>query len=213
MAAMSIAILGAECTGKTTLGMILVSRLPDWPAAWRFVPEFLREWCAQHQRTPCPEEQAEIAIQQAAKVKFQSAAGLSVIADTAPLMTAIYSDLLFQDTSLYTNAVEHHKAYDLTLVTGLDLPWVADGIQRDGVAARATVNEKLREVLDLHRLPYAVVYGVGEARTECAMDAIAQYLGTPRARSSHDTQWKWACDACSDPDCEHRLFSRLFPGN
>jgi len=206
---MRIAILGAECTGKTTLGQALAASIPPTPAPWRFVPEFLRSWCDQHQRTPRPQEQADIAKLQAASTDLQTASGFSVIADTAPLMTAIYSEVLFQDTSLHANALEHHRTYDLTLVTGLDIPWVADGLQRDGVAVRASVNKKLREMLDVHRLPYSVVYGTGADRTRNALDAIAQHIGAPRPRSEHDTQWKWACDACSDPDCEHRLFSRL----
>lgn len=204
-----IAILGAECTGKTTLGRALATQLPPSPAAWRFVPEYLRLWCELHQRTPELEEQEGIARQQVGNVESQAQAGFSVIADTAPLMTAIYSDFWFHDMSLYPNAIEHHRTYDLTLVTGLDIPWMADGIQRDGENVRATINGKLREALDQHQLPYAVVYGQAEGRLTCALDAIAHHQRSPRHRSPHDTQWKWACDACSDPDCEHRLFSRL----
>jgi hypothetical protein len=31
------------------------------------------------------------------------------VADTTPLMTAIYSDMLFDDTSLYPFALEHQR--------------------------------------------------------------------------------------------------------
>lgn len=206
---MRIAILGAECTGKTSLGLSLVKELPTTPSLWVFVPEYLREWCDRHRRTPRADEQVDIARQQALRVTSKAASGHSVIADTAPLMTAIYSDVLFQDASLYAEAREHHTTYDMTLVTGLDLPWVADGIQRDGVATRALIDGKLREVLQRYQLPYVAIYGTGANRLQCARDAISHYQRNPIPRSEHDTQWKWACDTCSDADCEHRLFSGL----
>jgi hypothetical protein len=63
-----------------------------------------------------------------------------VVADTTPLMTAVYSHMLFDDDSLYPMALAHQALYDSTLVTGLDLPWVADGLQRDGPHAREPVD-------------------------------------------------------------------------
>ena len=118
-------------------------------------------------------------------------------------------DLLFQDTSLYACALEHQRIYDLTLVTAPDIDWQADGFQRDGIATRAAVDRKLRSVLQGSAIPYAVICGTGEARTQSALDAIAHWQRTPRPRNTHDTEWKWSCDTCSDPQCEHRLFSRL----
>ena len=70
-----------------------------------------------------------------------------VLADTTPLMTAVYSDLLFQDTRLYADAARHQQGYALTLLTGLDLPWVADGLQRDGPQVREPVDARLRQAL------------------------------------------------------------------
>jgi nicotinamide riboside kinase len=125
-------------------------------------------------------------------------------------MTAIYSDLVFGDPSLYADAVDQHRAFGLTLVTGMDLPWQADGIQRDGVAMRTRVDQRLREVLLQNGISFATVYGCGEARSQCALQAIRYALGKPPP----DTQrgrWKWPCEKCSDPECEHRLFSALLP--
>jgi nicotinamide riboside kinase len=36
-----------------------------------------------------------------------------VIADTSPLMTAVYSDFIFQDKSLYAEALLHQIKFDL----------------------------------------------------------------------------------------------------
>lgn len=206
---MRIAILGAECTGKSTLAQALTSRLNTPNVPWVLAAEFLRDWCDQHQRTPNRTEQQTIAEAQVQRIDAIAGNGASVVADTTALMTAIYSDVLFQDASLYAAALEHQRGYDLTLLTGTDLPWIADGFQRDGAAMQATIDRKLRSVLQLHKIDHTVIYGLGERRIQCALEIVAHHQKNPLPRSAHDTDWKWSCDSCSDPECEHRLFSRL----
>jgi HTH-type transcriptional regulator, transcriptional repressor of NAD biosynthesis genes len=206
---MRIAILGAECTGKSTLAQALTSRFHTPTAPWALAAEYLRDWCDQHQRTPNRTEQQTIAEAQVQRVDALAANGASVVADTTALMTAIYSDVLFQDDSLYAAALKHQRSYDLTLVTGTDLPWVADGFQRDSAVTRATIDRKLRFVLQSHKIDHTVIYGLDEGRIQCALESVAHRKKKPLPRSAHDTDWKWSCDSCSDPECEHRLFSRL----
>lgn len=206
---MRIALLGAECTGKTQLSHALVQALSGESGAAIGVPELLRAWCNQHGRTPQSHEQEAIARAQALSIPVDAAHAF-VIADTTALMTAIYSDLLFQDTSLYPWALAHQRAFDLTLVMGLDLPWVADGVQRDGPVVRAQVDARLRQVLDAHAVTYAVVYGTGHSRTECALQAIAHHRRLSTSSSgSPASNWQWNCEKCSDAGCEHQLFSAL----
>lgn len=207
---MKIAILGAECTGKTQLALTLVQALNAQGNSASMVSEALREWCTQHGRTPQSHEQRAIAEAQALQIQLAMPVDF-LIADTTALMTAVYSDLLFHDTSLYAYALEQHRCYDLTLLTGLDLAWEADGVQRDGPHSQAPVDTRLRQVLDTHAIAYAVVYGVGPERTQCALQAIYQQLQMPRQGPQTEPAWQWACEKCSDAACEHRLFSRLVP--
>lgn len=206
---MRIAILGAECTGKSTLGRELVQHLQSSEHKWTLAGEYLREWCQRHQRVPSKSDQALIAKTQSQRIDALSLQGQSVVADTTALMTAIYSDIYFQDTALYLDAVKHQQSFDLTLVTATDVPWIADGYQRDGEPTRSAVDNKLRSVLRTHQIAHAVIYGTGAARCQCALDAIGHWKKNPPPRSTHDTDWKWACESCSDPDCEHRFFSGL----
>jgi nicotinamide riboside kinase len=205
---MKIAVLGAECTGKTVLAKALSEALdsPDGGAHW--VEEVLRAWCEQQGRTPQGHEQVAIAHAQALAIETAPPCAF-LIADTTPLMTAIYSDLLFQDASLYDFALRHHQCYDLTLVTGLDLEWLPDGIQRDGPHARHMVDIRLREVLQRHAIPYAVVYGRGPLRTTNAIQAVRQWVAASTLTTASASAWQWHCDTCSDSHCEHRLFSDL----
>jgi nicotinamide riboside kinase len=201
--------LGAECTGKTRLARALATSLQlEYPGTvW--VADYLQEWCDMQGRTPHSNEQAHIAQVQMARTNSHPAASI-VLCDSAALMTAVDSDVLFDDPSLYALAVAQHRSFDLTLIAGLDLAWVSDGRQRDGAAMRARVDHRLREVLQRYQISFATVYGTGESRTNNAFQAIGHAMGNPgpdRPRS----HWQWNCEKCSDPDCEHRLFSALLP--
>jgi nicotinamide riboside kinase len=218
---MNIAILGAECTGKSHLATLLAAQLRSRGQPVTLVNELLREWCTHHGRTPRADEQMGIAHEQARRVEAASAEAVPqsspiTLADTTPLMTAIYSELLFGDTSLYDFAMAHQRRYDLTLVTGLDVPWVADGVQRDGPQVRDAVDTLLRAVLNRAGVSYQVVYGASTARLEKALNAINLIAdcahisrATGQFTSESTANWRWPCDKCSDPECERKLFTQL----
>ena len=202
---LKLAILGAECTGKSSLVAALQAHWQARGAKVQVVHEVLRQWCDQHGRTPLAQEQIAIAQAQAALAEHATKADY-LITDTSPLMTAIYSDVLFQDPSLYPFALKHQRIYQHTLIAGLDLPWQADGIQRDGADMRRRIDARLRDVLQREGLAFSIVYGTGPARLASALAVLEPGVSTvPQARGS----WRWLCDKCSDADCEHRLFSDL----
>ena len=61
-------------------------------------------------------------------------------------------------------------------------------------------------------MAFQTVYGQGEARLLQALQAIATRLGRPLVADDpvlRQGRGRWVCDSCSDPDCEHRLFSQL----
>lgn len=103
----------------------------------------------------------------------------------------------------------------LTLLMGLDLPCTADQ-----QAAREAADARLRALLARGGTAYRVVYGQGERRIENALNAIKKVAvsayGTS-ARGTFDSDSSprsarlraWNCEKCSDPECEHRLFTAL----
>ena len=221
-----IALLGAESTGKTSLSLAMSDLLKTQGQMAFTVPEKLREWCHHHGRTPKNHEQALIAQAQSEAI-FSRTEGW-VIADTTPLMTAVYSDYIFQDKSLYEFALKQQSKFDVTLVMGLDVAWVADGLQRDGAHVREPVDTLLRQALTHASIPFMVVYGQGQARLNAAMMALQESLRPElksllSALSRLETQIEreesqfglnkgqtaWRCDLCSDAVCEHKLFSDL----
>ena len=226
-----IAIVGAESTGKTQLAQALSARLRAQDVACVWVPEVLREWCDRHGRTPAREEQRFVAELQRQAIAGAGPADALVLCDTTPLMTAVYSLLLFGDDSLLPAAIEWQRCCDFTLLTALDLPWVADGLQRDGPQVRRPVDDLLRTLLLAHRLPFSVVQGSGERRTDQALAALSRRVdalaagpvGTgavhmpPQDPASPapsgmltgllenpSMQRSWQCPDCDQPECEHQ---------
>ncbi|TFY96761.1 ATPase [Ramlibacter rhizophilus] len=207
---MTIAVLGAESTGKTQLCEQLAERLRARGHRVAMVPELLRAWCERAGRTPRPEEQLPIAREQEAAVDAAAQEADIVVADTSALMVALYSGMLFKDGELVRFAAQRQRRYGLTLLTGLDLPWVPDGLHRAGPEVRADVDRQLREQLGRAGVDWRMVYGRGEARTRHALESVAD--AAPWAWSPEPppvARWQGACEACADPECEHRLFTGL----
>jgi nicotinamide riboside kinase len=203
-----IALLGAESTGKTTLAQALAQRLVAEGRDVVVVPEYLREFCDTRGRTPRIDEQRAIAEEQMRRIGAAAARHACVIADTTALMIAVYSDQVFGDTSLYADAqAAHAQGSDLTLLTALDLPWQADGLQRDGPHVREPIDARVRAALERAGVPYAVVFGRGQSRVDAALGAVRRALaGPPADAEPAERRWHWHCERCGDADCErHRI--------
>lgn len=199
-----VAVLGAESTGKTTLMQDLAHALRDLGHCVALVPEVLREFCEVHGRTPFVNEQLDLAHEQSQRIASARQGASIVLADTTALMIAVYSDLIFQDQSLYPMALDAHRAIDLTLLMALDIPWVADGIVRDGEHVRAPVDALIRQALGQAGIGHSVVSGQGGDRLQSALGVVQHALLVAQARASGKPRkpWRWVCDKCDDGDCE-----------
>lgn len=215
MSAVKVALLGAESTGKSTLAHALAAHYAAQGQRAIAVGEYLREWCAREGRTPRPEEQLPIAQEQERRVAEAAQSHDIVIADTTSVMVAVYSAMLFEDSSFYRFAIDSQRGYALTLLTGLDLPWIADGLFRDGPHVREPVDALVRSLLVRESLPFQVVYGEGKERVSNAVRAIDSIAGdaVPARLAgtfpSENPAFTALCEHCGDAGCEHRLFTSL----
>jgi nicotinamide riboside kinase len=172
-----ICLIGAECTGKTTLTLALAECMGG---LW--VPEYLRKFTDLHGRTPERHEQLGV-LQEQARMEtamLDTARRQSrtwVFCDTAPLLTAVYSDHVFGDASLYPQAHSLHARYALTLLLEPDIPWVADGLQRDGMAERTDVHACIERALSQWHWPYVRISGSQEARLLAATRHVQALAG------------------------------------
>ena len=208
-----VAIVGAESTGKSTLAHELTRVLAARGVSVALVTEALRDFCDLHGRTPLVDEQAAIAAEQSRRIVEAARTHQLVLADTTALMIAVYSDLIFQDTSLYAQAERDHAQAAMTLLTALDLPWERDGLIRDGPHVREPVDTLVRQALRRADVPYAVVAGVGVARVQRALEAVEHLLEAPsrQARAGQGTRWRWFCENCDDGECEQHWLPRAAP--
>jgi NadR type nicotinamide-nucleotide adenylyltransferase len=162
-----ITLLGAECTGKSTLAEALARHFNAG-----LVTEYLREWCAAHGRTPRQHEQAHIAAEQAARIDAASRRHDLVICDTTPLITALCSEHYFDDASLTASAIAFQRRCDLTLLCAPDLPWQADGFLRDGPAVRERFDARVRAALTAAGIRWIDIAGGDAERTATAITAV-----------------------------------------
>lgn len=201
---------------------------PPFPVI-EWVPEALREWCMAHSRLPQHHEQSTVMAwhnQRMDEARARVGSDGWLVLDTTPLMTAVYSEHYFSSDALTASAVRIQQTFDVTLLMGLDLPWQPDGPWRDGPAVQEAIDTRLRHMLHTAAIPFQTIYGTGPQRTSAALLCIAQALPADSAaqislkkraetldsestRACFYSKFMPACEACSDPGCEHRLFSQL----
>ena len=161
-----VAILGTASSGKSTLAAALAGR---YQTLW--VPEYLREFVDTAGRVPVAGDQFHIAATQRAREDAAAQqASRYLFCDTTPLMTAVYSRHYFGgiDTQLAALVDSHQRDYALTLVAGADIPWVADGLQRDSEQVSRIIHRLLLEELAARAIPYLLLEGGREQRVALA---------------------------------------------
>ena len=129
-----------------------------------------------------------------------------VISDAPPLMAAIYTHLRHSDPSHHEVALAQHEIYDLTLVCGLDNLVPSARQTYDGTDSCESIDAQLREMLTRNKIAYMVIYGQGPARLNAALKAITS-LRNVKPDETGPRHWHWACEKCSDPECERRMFT------
>ena len=163
-----VVVTGSECTGKTTLVRALARH---YQTAW--VPELVRDFVA---RKGAPVEEAdvgEIARGQIAREEQAAAgAGRLLILDTDLLSTVVYSRHYYGNCPVWIEEAFDPRAADLYLLAGIDVPWEADGDQRDRGDHREEMHGLFRDALTSRGLPFAEVRGPLEARIRQAADLI-----------------------------------------
>lgn len=168
-----IAILGAESTGKSQLAQELALR---YQTLW--VPEYLREFVETQRRVPRTDEQFLIASTQLQREnEVAERAKDWLFCDTTPLMTALYSQHYFGEVDAALAQLEQAHAYDFTLVTAPDLPWTADGLQRESAQVRERIHQQLLDILEDREIPFLLVEGSLSQRVEQVEFALSFLMG------------------------------------
>ncbi len=172
-----LSIVGAECTGKSTLALALAPALTQQTGqAWVVVHEHLRQWCDARGRTPRAHEQQCIAREQGRQIAL-AARHAHVIADTSALMVAVYSQVIFDDDSLLPDAIAQERLYAHTFVMQADFAWQPDGFQRDGPQQQSVVGQCLERALRNGSCRFDTLSGPLETRMAQVTDRVRRTTG------------------------------------
>ena len=167
-----VVVTGSECTGKTTLARALARR---FRTVW--VPEFVRDFVTRKGAPPEAGDVDDIGRGQMAREDelALSADGLLIL-DTDLLSTAVYSRHYYGRCPPWIDETLDRRAADLYLLAGVDVPWVADGSQRDRGHIRDQMHALFSSALAARGLRFVEIRGSHDIRMDRAVAAIDELL-------------------------------------
>jgi nicotinamide riboside kinase len=155
-----VVIIGSESTGKTTLARSLGGELDQkgHPLSYDDVEPIARG-------------------QMAGEDALGPNAGLLIL-DTDLVSTTVYARYYYGSCLSWIEQAARERRAPLYLLLHPDVPWVADGAQRDRPLGREELHERFRAALDEIAAPVVDVRGSWAARSRTARDAIQALAST-----------------------------------
>jgi NadR type nicotinamide-nucleotide adenylyltransferase len=177
-----VVVTGTECTGKTTLTSKLADRLSEpWSA------EFVREYLA---RKAAPLTQADVEPIARGQLAGEDAAIARArqiaLHDTDLLSTTVYARHYYEACPTWIEEAARRRLADLYLLLQPDVPWVADGLQRDRPHEREHLHEAFRSALAAAGARVVEIRGDWEARSAAAQKALDAVLADWRSRGPQE---------------------------
>jgi nicotinamide riboside kinase len=174
-----VVLIGPECTGKT--------RLAGELAALYGVP-----WSREHAREYVDRHGAALSFadvepigrgqkhgEDVATARAVAEAAPLVVLDTDLVSTAVYSRHYYGDCPPWIEEEAARRLGELYLLHHIDVPWAADGRQREQPERRPELVERFRATLAASRARVAPVRGSWEERRRRAVQAIDALLVAP----------------------------------
>jgi NadR type nicotinamide-nucleotide adenylyltransferase len=170
-----VVLIGSECTGKTTLAQRLAAQ---FDTVW--VPEFGRAY-VDLQRAPLVYEDVERIAHGQIAAEEAAAPGATrvLILDTDLVSTMVYSRHYYGRCPEWVEDAARARRGHLYLLHHPDVPWVADGLQRDRPLQRHEMHGLFRDALAEIGATLVDVAGSWAARAATAEDAVRALLAAP----------------------------------
>jgi NadR type nicotinamide-nucleotide adenylyltransferase len=167
---LTIALVGAECSGKTTLARSLAARLG---APW--VPEYARTYLAGRMEYESSDVLAIARGQRRAEQALTDTGHRLVIVDTDLIVIKIWWTVRFGENNPWIEtalredlAAPRRRLY---LLPRPDFPWVGDPL-RENPDDRAALHERYRSLLDELGVAYREMTGAKQQRLTAAESAV-----------------------------------------
>jgi len=179
-----VVLTGSECTGKTQIAQALAAHF-----ACPCSTEASRAYLGRQSTALTAQDIEPIACEQIAQE--DAAVGRAsdlTIHDTDLLSTVIYARHYYQSCPDWIVEAALSRAQGLYLLCDTDLPWVSDGLLRDrGMSGqRAQLHSLFVAMLSQTGQHWMYIRGVGRAREQSAIAAVAGYLAEGSMPPSHD---------------------------
>jgi len=176
-----VVVTGSECTGKTTMALEIAGQ---FDAPWS--PEFVRAYL---ERKGAELDGADVEPIARGQIQAENAAAAVarelVVRDTDLVSTAVYARHYYGACPTWIADAARERRGDLYLLLHPDVPWVADGLQRDRPAGRDQLHGLFRAALAGIGARVIDISGTWDQRRERAfavIDAAIRAGGGPVSR-------------------------------
>ncbi|MFZ6050856.1 AAA family ATPase [Halocola ammonii] len=162
-----IAIVGPECSGKTTLARELGKEF-NAPV----IPEIARDYLSEIGKNYNLKDVNTIAqLQKSEALKFLEDKPETLIHDTEILTIKIWQEEKWQEPSALVMDLWEEQSFDLYLLCYPDLPWEDDGL-RENPIDRERLFKIYEKQLKESNATFTTISGLGPTRLEEAMQAV-----------------------------------------
>lgn len=181
-----VVLIGPESTGKSTLAERLANRFSA-PLSL----EFAREYVAQRD---APLDHADVeaiargqmALEDAAHGSEAARAASLLIKDTDLVSTVVYARFYHGHAPAWLERSAIERRGDLYLLCAPDVPWIADGPQRDRPEGRLDLHARFAGTLAALEATVVPIAGGWAARERTAVAALDTLLTASRGHESND---------------------------
>jgi NadR type nicotinamide-nucleotide adenylyltransferase len=167
-----VVLIGPESTGKTWLAGDLAALL-GVPWSREYAREYVeRHGTALEYADVDPIGRGQKAVEEAAIATAAAEGAPLVLHDTDLLSTAVYSRHYYGDCPRWIEEQAARRLGALYLLHHVDVPWVAEGHQREQPERRAELFRRFRDALESAGAPVFEVRGGWDERRRSALHAI-----------------------------------------
>jgi NadR type nicotinamide-nucleotide adenylyltransferase len=177
-----VVVSGSECTGKTTLAAELADGF-DAPSSSEFARAYVDAKEGPLDASDVqPIAAGQLAVERAADHHAAARQARVVVRDTDLVSTAVYARHYYGSCPEWIEAAARRRAGDLYLLLCPDVPWVADGLQRDRPddTERAEMHARFRDALASLGARVVEIRGSWAERRRQAFAAVAAALAGTR---------------------------------
>ena len=163
-----IAIIGPECTGKTTLAQSLAQH---FQTIW--IPEYAREYVLNLNQPYNYNDVVHIAQKQKSQIcQEYELANRFVFFDTELIITKVWFDIVFKDKPEWIENAIATSGFDMYLLCNTELIWEPDVVRENGGEMREKLFTIYENELKSRNFKYVIINGIGNERFEKAVSYI-----------------------------------------